>query len=52
MSEIRNNAMNFEAVKVSMQQNKDGLVVEENISSNIFNSPKSEYTKKLISSVV
>ena len=31
---------------------KDGLIVEENISSNIFNSPKSEYTKKLISSVV
>ncbi|MDC3131735.1 dipeptide ABC transporter ATP-binding protein [Pelagibacteraceae bacterium] len=31
---------------------KDGLVVEENISKNIFNSPVSEYTKKLISSVV
>ena len=31
---------------------KDGLIVEENISSNIFNSPKSDYTKKLISSVV
>ena len=31
---------------------KDGLIVEENISSNIFNSPKSEYTKKLISSVI
>ena len=31
---------------------KDGLIVEENISSNIFNFPKSEYTKKLISSVV
>ena len=31
---------------------KDGLIVEENISSNLFNSPKSEYTKKLISSVV
>ena len=31
---------------------KDGLIVEENISSNILNSPKSEYTKKLISSVV
>ena len=31
---------------------KDGLIVEENISRNIFNSPKSEYTKKLISSVV
>ncbi len=31
---------------------KDGLIVEENISSNLFNTPKSEYTKKLISSVV
>ena len=31
---------------------KDGLIVEENTSSNIFNFPKSEYTKKLISSVV
>ena len=31
---------------------KEGLIVEENISSNIFNSPKSDYTKKLISSVV
>ena len=31
---------------------KDGLIVEENISRNIFNSPKSEYTKKLISSVI
>ena len=31
---------------------KDGLIVEENISSKIFNNPKSEYTKKLISSVV
>ncbi len=31
---------------------KDGLIVEEDISSNIFNSPKSEYTKKLISSIV
>ena len=30
---------------------KDGLIVEENISNNIFNNPKSEYTKKLISSV-
>ena len=31
---------------------KDGLIVEENYSRNIFNSPKSEYTKKLISSVI
>ena len=31
---------------------KDGLIVEENISNNLFNAPKSEYTKKLISSVV
>ena len=31
---------------------KDGIIVEENISSKIYNSPKSEYTKKLISSVV
>ena len=31
---------------------KDGLIVEENTSSNLFNTPKSEYTKKLISSVV
>ena len=31
---------------------KDGLIVEENICSNLFNTPKSEYTKKLISSVV
>ena len=27
MSEVRNNAMNFEAVKVSMQQNKDGVML-------------------------
>ena len=27
MSEIRDNAMNFEAVKVSMQQNKDGVML-------------------------
>ena len=31
---------------------KEGLIVEENLSKNIFNSPKSEYTKKLISSVI
>jgi len=31
---------------------KDGLVVEENSSENIFVSPKSEYTRKLISSVI
>ena len=31
---------------------KDGLIVEENYSKDIFNSPKSEYTKKLISSVI
>ena len=31
---------------------KDGLIVEENYSRDIFNSPKSEYTKKLISSVI
>ncbi len=31
---------------------KDGLIVEENYSRNIFSSPKSEYTKKLISSVI
>jgi len=31
---------------------KDGLIVEENFSKNIFLSPKSEYTKKLISSVI
>ena len=31
---------------------KDGLIVEENYSKNIFISPKSEYTKKLISSVI
>ncbi len=31
---------------------KDGLIVEENNSRNIFSSPKSEYTKKLISSVI
>ncbi len=30
---------------------KDGLIIEENTSSNLFNFPKSEYTKKLISSV-
>ena len=27
MSEVRSNAMNFEAVKVSMQQNKDGVML-------------------------
>jgi len=27
MSEVRDNAMNFEAVKVSMQQNKDGVML-------------------------
>ncbi len=31
---------------------KDGLIVEENYSRDIFISPKSEYTKKLISSVI
>ena len=31
---------------------KDGLIVEENYSKDIFISPKSEYTKKLISSVI
>ena len=31
---------------------KDGLIVEENTSENIFVAPKSEYTKKLISSVI
>ncbi len=31
---------------------KDGSIIEENISRNIFNSPKSDYTKKLISSVI
>ena len=31
---------------------KDGLIVEENTSSNLFSTPKSEYTKKLISSVL
>ena len=31
---------------------KDGLIVEKNYSRNIFISPKSEYTKKLISSVI
>ena len=31
---------------------KDGLVVEKNKSKYIFNSPKSDYTKKLISSVI
>jgi len=27
MNEVRSNAMNFEAVKVSMQQNKDGVML-------------------------
>ena len=31
---------------------KEGIIVEENLSKDIFNSPKSEYTKKLISSVI
>ena len=31
---------------------KDGIIVEENNSKDIFISPKSEYTKKLISSVI
>ena len=31
---------------------RDGLIVEENYSRDIFSSPKSEYTKKLISSVI
>ena len=31
---------------------KDGLIVEENNSKDIFISPKSEYTKKLIASVI
>ena len=31
---------------------KDGLIVEENSNRDIFVSPKSEYTKKLISSVI
>jgi len=31
---------------------KDGIIVEENYSKNIFVTPKSEYTKKLISSVI
>ena len=31
---------------------KDGLIVEENSSDKIFVSPKSEYTRKLISSVI
>ena len=31
---------------------KNGLVVEKNKSKYIFNSPKSDYTKKLISSVI
>ena len=31
---------------------KDGLIVEANYSKDIFISPKSEYTKKLISSVI
>jgi len=31
---------------------KNGLIVEVNNSKNIFNSPETEYTKKLISSVV
>ncbi len=31
---------------------KNGLIVEENYSRDIFISPKSEYTKKLISSVI
>ena len=31
---------------------KDGLIVEENYSRDIFNAPKSEYTKRLISSVI
>ncbi len=31
---------------------KEGVIVEENLSKNIFSAPKSEYTKKLISSVI
>ena len=31
---------------------KDGLIVEEDYCKDIFISPKSEYTKKLISSVI
>ncbi len=31
---------------------KDGMIVEESDSEHIFTSPKSEYTKKLISSVI
>ena len=31
---------------------RDGLIVEQNRSEDIFASPKSEYTKKLISSVI
>ena len=31
---------------------KNGIIVEENYSKNIFVTPKSEYTKKLISSVI
>ena len=31
---------------------KEGIIVEENLSKNIFSAPKSEYTKKLISSVI
>ena len=33
MSEVRSNAMNFEAVKVSMQQNKDGVMLGKTVNS-------------------
>ena len=38
--------------EISNEKEVENLIVEENTSSNLFNTPKSEYTKKLISSVI
>lgn len=32
MSEVRKNAMNFEAVKVSMSQNKEGVILRLSVN--------------------
>ena len=34
MSEVRKNAMNFEAVKVSMSQNKEGVILRLSVHPN------------------